>query len=343
VDGCDYRPSAGKSTAARKRKAPEELRPGIIAAMRPLSPPQLDVLDEQAGVRPARRPVWRALLVTARPRQWIKNVLVLAVPAAAGALDEPDVLGATALAFGAFCLASAGTYLLNDVADREADRLHPVKRTRPVAAGELPLGAAAAAGAVALVLACGVAAVARWQLLAVVGAYALSTTAYSRWLKHVAIFDIATVASGFFLRAVAGGVAADLFVSKWFLILSGGGSLFLVTAKRYAELRAGGEEAHVRRQVLSDYSEDYLRAMLSTTAGVVVVAYCIWCFEERGGASASFWTVASAVPFVLGIMRYGLLVDQGHGEEPEVLLLTDKTLLALAAACLALLGVGVVA
>jgi decaprenyl-phosphate phosphoribosyltransferase len=310
--------------------------------MRPLSPPQLDVLEEQAGGGQPRRPAWRALLVAARPRQWIKNLLVFAVPAAAGALDEADVLGATALAFAAFCLASAGTYLLNDVADREADRLHPVKRMRPVAAGDVPVATAAAVGAVALVLACVVAAMARWQLLAVVGAYALLTTAYSRWLKHVAIFDIATVASGFFLRAVAGGVAADLFISKWFLILSGGGSLFVVTAKRYAELRAGGEQAHLRRQVLSDYSEDYLRAMLGTTASVVVVAYCIWCFEERGGASASFWTAASAVPFVLGIMRYGLLVDQGHGEEPEVLLLTDKTLLALAAACLGLLALGVV-
>jgi decaprenyl-phosphate phosphoribosyltransferase len=83
--------------------------------------------------------------------------------------------------------------------------------------------------------------------------------------------------------------------------------------------------------------------MLATTAGVVVVAYCLWCFEARSGRPPSFWTTASAVPFVLGIMRYGLLVDQGHGEEPEVMLLRDRTLLSLGAACLVLLIVGAAA
>ena len=161
-----------------------------------------------------RRPPWRALLVTARPRQWIKNLLVLAVPAAAGALDEPGVIGATAIAFAAFCLASAGTYLLNDVADRAADRLHPVKRFRPVAAGEVSAAAATATAAVLLAGACLLGWLADPGLAAVVAAYLVLTTAYSRGLKHVAIFDIAAVASGFFLRAVAGGVAADLFISK---------------------------------------------------------------------------------------------------------------------------------
>ena len=296
----------------------------------------------RAAPEPAgRRPAWLALLVAARPRQWVKNLLVLAVPAAAGVLAEPAVIRDTALAFAAFCLASAGTYLLNDVADRDADRAHPVKRSRPVAAGELSPGAATAAGVGALVLGCLVAALADPALALVVGAYVVLTTAYSRWLKHVPVFDIAVVAAGFFLRAVAGGVASDLFISEWFLILSGGGSLFLVTAKRYAELRgASDDDLQRRRRVLAEYSEDYLRAMLATTAGVVVVAYCIWCFEDRAGGAQSALTSASAVPFVLGIMRYGLLVDQGHGEEPEVLLLGDRTLLALAACCLGLLALG---
>jgi decaprenyl-phosphate phosphoribosyltransferase len=289
---------------------------------------------------PASRPAWLALLVTARPRQWIKNLLVLAVPAAAGVLGEPAVIRDTALALAAFCLASAGTYLLNDVADRDADRAHPLKRTRPVAAGEVAPTTAAVVGALALALACVVAWLAEPALALVVGAYVALTTAYSRGLKHVAIFDIAVVAAGFFLRAVAGGVAADLFISKWFLILAGGGSLFLVTAKRYAELRGAGDAAERRRPVLAEYSEDYLRALLATTAGVIVVAYCIWCFEERGGHAQSALTSASAVPFVLGIMRYGLLVDQGHGEEPEALLLGDRTLLALAVCCLGLLALG---
>jgi len=286
-----------------------------------------------------RRPAWRALLAATRPRQWIKNLLVLAVPAAAGVLGEAAVIRDTALALLAFCLAAAATYLLNDVADREADRAHPVKRTRPIAAGEVSPATATAVAVIALLLAVGVAALAEPELAAVVAAYVALTTAYSRWLKHVPIFDIAAVASGFFLRAVAGGVASDLFISKWFLILAGGGSLFLVTAKRYAELRSGGAIQR-RRPVLEEYSEDYLRAMLATAAGVVVVAYCIWCFEERGGHAQSALTTASAIPFVLGIMRYGLLVDQGHGEEPEELLLRDRTLLALVACCLGLLALG---
>jgi len=284
-------------------------------------------------VAPARRGTARALLAAMRPRQWIKNLLVLAVPAAAGRLGHGDVAADTAIAFAAFCLASAGTYLLNDVWDHEADRIHPVKRRRPIASGELSVPAATVAAAVMLVLACAVALSAGPGLLAVVAAYAALTTASSRRLKHVPIFDIATVAAGFFLRAVAGGVAAGIFISNWFLILAGGGSLFLVTAKRYAELRGSAGA----RPVLEEYSEDYLRAMLATIAGVVVVAYCIWAFEDRDELRS-----LSAVPFVLGIMRYGLLVDQGHGEEPEAVLLGDRTLLALAATCLALLVLGAV-
>jgi decaprenyl-phosphate phosphoribosyltransferase len=280
---------------------------------------------------PARRSTGRALLVAMRPRQWIKNLLVLAVPAAAGLLGQGDVVADTAIAFVAFCLASAGTYLLNDVWDHEADRIHPVKRRRPIASGELSLRAATVAAAILLALACAVALAASPGLLAVVATYVVLTTGYSRRLKHVPVFDIAAVASGFFLRAVAGGVAAGIFISNWFLILAGGGSLFLVTAKRYAELRASTGA----RPVLEEYSEDYLRAMLATIAGVVVVAYCIWAFEDRHVLRS-----ASAVPFVLGIMRYGLLVDQGHGEEPEAVLLGDRTLLGLAAACLGLLALG---
>ena len=289
----------------------------------------MEVSSAPAGA--VRRSTWRALLAATRPRQWIKNLLVFAVPAAAGMLAEPRVLADTALALVAFCLASAATYLFNDLADVESDRLHPVKRERPIARGDLAPRTAMAAAIVAVVLACAVAAAADLGLLAVVVAYIALTSLYTHSLKHVPVFDIATVASGFFLRAVAGGVAADIFISKWFLILAGGGSLFVVTAKRYAELRADAGA----RAVLVEYSEDYLRALLSTIAGVIVVAYCIWAFEDRGDLTA-----ASAILFVLGVMRYGLLVDQGHGEEPEALVLGDRTLLGLAVACVALLVLG---
>jgi decaprenyl-phosphate phosphoribosyltransferase len=294
-------------------------------------------MDVAAPPRRHTRAPARALVRAMRPRQWIKNGLVFAVPAAAGQLLDGDVLADTLLAFLAFCLASAATYLLNDVADVEADRRHPLKRTRPIAAGEVSVRTATIAAVLCLLLSFGVALLSGIELLGIVAAYIVLTTAYSRALKHVAIFDIATVASGFFLRAVAGGVAADLFISKWFLILSGGGSLFVVTAKRYAELRSTPAEG--RRRVLSEYSEEYLRGMLATTAGVIVIAYLIWSFNRTG---VGWPAEASAVPFVLGIMRYGLLVDQGHGEKPEALLFADRTLLGLVFACLALLALGTV-
>lgn len=280
------------------------------------------------------------MLRTARPRQWTKNVLVFAVPAAAGRLGDGDVLVASALAFLAFVLASSGTYLINDAADAEADRLHPIKRYRPVAAGELSPRTAVIAGVLALLAAFAVALAASPLLLAVVAGYVLLTSLYTRWLKHVAVFDIATIAAGFFLRAVSGGIAADIFVSRWFLIVAGGGSLFLIVGKRYAELVAAPEEAVARRPALRLYTREYLESMLSTTAGVTVVAYCLWSFETRAADTASGWAEVSAVPFVLGVMRYGLLLSQGHGEEPEEVLLGDRVLLAIGVAWLAALALG---
>jgi decaprenyl-phosphate phosphoribosyltransferase len=302
----------------------------------------LPVARESAARSHARTRA-RGLVAACRPRQWPKNLLVLAVPAAAGKLGDGDVLAATVAALAAFVMASSGTYLLNDAGDVEADRLHPIKRFRPIAAGELPLRAAVVLGALLLAGGVALATAIRLELGAVVLGYVVLTTLYSRRLKHVPIFDIATVASGFFLRAVAGGVAADIPISRWFLIVAGGGSLFLVTGKRYAELVSAGDGAVLTRAALAEYSSEYLRALLSTTAAVTVVAYVLWSFEPHGGDPASRWTVLSAVPFVLGIMRYGLLVDQGHGEEPEEIVLGDRVLQGIGAAWLLCLAIGVIA
>jgi decaprenyl-phosphate phosphoribosyltransferase len=302
---------------------------------------RVDVASAPSRSKPAL-PV-RAFVRTCRLRQWVKNLLVFAVPAAAGALGDRTVMADALLAFAALSLASSGTYLLNDAADAAADRLHPTKRTRPVAAGALPVRAAVVGGIALIGLALVIASVSGLGLLGVVAGYVALTTAYTHWLKHQPIFDIAAVAAGFFLRAVAGGVASDLTISRWFLIVAGGGSLFLVTAKRYAELRAFGDDAHQRRAALAHYSQDYLRAILSTTAGVTVLAYCLWAFEGTPANPASGWTALSAVPFVLGMMRYGLLVDQGHGEEPEEIVFGDRVLQAIGGVWLMLLIVGVIA
>lgn len=284
---------------------------------------------QPSTLRPRRTGPASAFVRAVRPRQWTKNLLVFAVPGAAGMLGNGDAVKGAALAFVAFCLASSSTYLVNDVIDVEADRRHIRKRHRPIAAGELSVRGALACAAVGFTLAGTVAVLASPALLGVTAAYIALSLAYSSYLKNIPVFDIAVVASGFFLRAVAGGVASHIFVSRWFLIIAGSGSLFLVTGKRYAELSGIGELAERTRPVLRQYTTNYLRALLSTTAGVTVVAYCLWAFQGSRAHHPSGWTAVSAVPFVLGIMRYGLLLEQGHGEEPEQVVLGDPTLIGI--------------
>ncbi len=278
----------------------------------------------------------RELMRALRPRQWLKNVLVVGVPAAAGKLLEADVAAQTAAAFAAFCCASSAAYLLNDVGDRELDRNHPSKRHRPIAAGRVSVRLALAAAAALALAALGIALLATTELAGAVAGYLALTTAYSRGLKHVPVFDIATVSAGFFLRAVAGGLATGIAISQWFLIVAAGASFFVVAGKRYAELRSGNSS----RRVLDAYSTDYLESIATLSATVTIVAYCLWAFEAGADLEAG-WRGASAVPFVLAIMRYWLLIDHGHGEEPEELLLSDRVLLALGACWGALLGLGV--
>ncbi|HEY5663944.1 MAG TPA: decaprenyl-phosphate phosphoribosyltransferase, partial [Ilumatobacter sp.] len=200
------------------------------------------------------------LLRTARPKQWLKNVLVFAAPGAAGVLDQPGSLAKAALVFVAFCLAASGTYFWNDVLDVESDRAHPTKRLRPIAAGEVTLATARVVG-VALPLAAlaTAAATGRWQPVVVVAVYMAITLSYSAVWKHVAVLDLVAIASGFVLRAAAGAVAVDVPMSSWFVLVTTFGSLFVVTGKRYAEARELGVDAGVVRATLGEYSEGYLR------------------------------------------------------------------------------------
>jgi decaprenyl-phosphate phosphoribosyltransferase len=296
-------------------------------------------VTESAIARPRTGglPLARGLLVGMRPRQWPKNALVVLAPAAAGALDA-GVVRSVALAFLAFCLVSGGTYLLNDAVDVHADRRHPVKCLRPVAAGAVPRPAAVVTGLCAIVSGLVAAALGGWLLLAVVGAYVALTAAYNAGLKHEPVADIALVASGFFVRALAGGVAADVPISRWFIIVTAFASLYIVTGKRYAEIVRFGEDAPSVRPSLAAYTPDYLRQVLTMTAGVAVLAYCLWAFEGRLGASASTWSELSIAPFVLGVLRYGLRVDRGEAGEPEEILFSDRPLQLMALAWAALLA-----
>lgn len=283
-----------------------------------------------------------ALWREARPKQWLKNVLVFAAPGAAGVLDQGRELGLTILAFVAFCLAASGIYMWNDLLDVEADRRHPTKRSRPIASGVLSIGAARTAGVVLPALALGVAALTgRWETVAVVATYIVITLAYTFWLKHVAVVDVVTVAAGFVLRAAAGAVAVDVPMSRWFVLCVTFGSLFIVVGKRYAELHELGDEAGTRA-TLEVYSLAYLRMLLSVSLGGVLISYCVWAFETAA-ASTSDWPLyeLSIVPMLMALLRYLLVLEEGRGSAPEEVFVSDRLLQILGLCWLVVYGLAV--
>ena len=281
----------------------------------------------------------RALLRACRPRQWIKNVLVLAAPAAAGILTHPDVGGKVALAFVSFCMLSSATYLFNDVHDRDEDRHHPTRRNRPVASGELSVRVALAVSLALMLGGLGLAAFVRPALAAVGAGYLALTCCYTVWLRSVAVADIAAVAGGFVLRALAGGAATSVPVSRWFLLVTSFGALFLVTGKRYAELRDSERDAS-QRASLREYSAEYLRFVIGLTATVATTAYCLWAFQRVHDHKLS-WYELTIIPFVLWLLRYALLLDGGKGQAPEALVLSDGFLVSMGAVWLAVFVCGV--
>jgi decaprenyl-phosphate phosphoribosyltransferase len=279
-----------------------------------------------------------------RPKQWSKNVLVFAAPAAAGVLDNGEDLAKTIIAFAAFCLAASGVYCLNDARDAEADRLHPRKRHRPVAARHLSGASALRLGAVLLVASAGVSlAVDNVALLATVVAYIVLQLSYTFGLKQVAILDLALVASGFIMRALAGAAATEVPVSDWFLIVASFGSLFIVAGKRSAEF-ADVEDPAEHRAVLFDYPPEFLRSVRSVAAGVTLLAYSLFAFERASLATSDIpWFELSIAPFVLGVLRYALRLDQGDGGAPEDIILGDRSLLVFGAVWAVLFALGIYA
>ncbi|MDQ3430769.1 MAG: decaprenyl-phosphate phosphoribosyltransferase [Actinomycetota bacterium] len=256
-------------------------------------------------------------------------MLVLAAPAAAGVLVDSSAVLRVALAFVAFSLAASGTYLINDAVDVAVDRRHPVKRLRPVAAGSVSRVLASVTGLALLAAALVVAgALVGRSLLAVVAAYVATTTAYSLWLKRIAVVDIVVVAAGFVLRAVGGAAAAGVPVSRWFFVVASLGSLFMVAGKREAELRQLAGLAGRVRPTLNAYTVEFLGTVRATASGAAIVAYCLWAFEKDAAAGGAIpWAAISFVPFLVGVLRYALLVAKGHGAEPVELVMRDRPLL----------------
>ncbi len=272
----------------------------------------------------------RVLFRACRPRQWVKNLLVLTAPVAAGVITQPKPLLGAAVAIVAFCLASSGIYLVNDIRDVESDRAHATKSRRPIASGELPVSTAWILAVVLLVVALAAAGLQSPKLLAVLAIYEAIQLWYCLGMKNEPVIELTSVASGFLLRAIAGGVASDVALSQWFLTAAGFGSLFMAGGKRYAELMLVERTGAKIRPVLARYTAPYLRFVWTLSAGVLVTTYALWAFS-MGQAGGNSWSVVSVVPFVIALLRYAVDVDSGQAGEPEEIVLHDRMLLALGA------------
>jgi decaprenyl-phosphate phosphoribosyltransferase len=289
-----------------------------------------------------RRGMVRAALVTLRPRQWIKNSLVIAAAGAAGALGHDDVPVRVSLAFVAFCMLASGIYAINDVRDVEEDRLHPRKRFRPVAAGELDPVAAIGLG-VGLMVAGIVLCALTQPTLALVGAgYLALSLSYTVVWRHLLVFDIVAIGGGFVLRAVAGGVAPPVALSLWFILVVSAGAVFVAAGKRHAELRRTTLAAVTsgRRRVLEGYTELRLRVILILSAAVAIFSYSVWAFELPT-VNGVPWRLLTIIPFVICIARYAALIGAGSGESPEDLLISDRVLQIAGGLWLVLFALGV--
>jgi 4-hydroxybenzoate polyprenyltransferase len=265
--------------------------------------------------------------VSLRPRQWLKNLFVFAGIVFAAKLGDASRWVEAVTAFAAFCAASSASYLLNDVRDAPHDRLHALKRSRPIARGELSARAALAIAAVLATASIAAAALLGLPTLGFVLAFLGLQASYSLGLKHVVLLDVLVIGGLFVIRAAAGAAAVDVEISDWLLICTALLALFLGFAKRRGELVLVGAEHTPGRPVLEGYSLELVDQLLSVVGASTVIAYSLYALENEAAA------MPATIPFVLfGVFRYLLLVHKHDlGEEPERVLLTDAQLIATVA------------
>ena len=269
------------------------------------------------------------LLKSIRPQQWLKNLFIFAPLIFSENIFNRSMFLQSLLAFAVFCLLSGALYILNDLKDIEEDRLHPIKSKRPLAAGELKKRQAIAAFVILSFISLLFASLVNEEFLWVCLVYYFLQIAYSFALKHVVILDVFIVASGFFLRVIAGAVAIQVQISPWLLICTTLLALFLALSKRRHEILLLDEEAVNHRPILKEYSPYLLDQMISVVTASTVIAYCLYTISgetiEKFGTNKLILTI----PFVLyGIFRYLYLIHQkAEGGTPETLILKDRPLL----------------
>ncbi|MFD2467307.1 decaprenyl-phosphate phosphoribosyltransferase [Amycolatopsis silviterrae] len=314
TDVAEETEKAEKTDAAEKAEAP------AIPAPAPA-----------AGPSPVRLVL--GVIKTARPKQWVKNVLVFAAPffAFSKATNRTELVIDALIAFVAFSFTASSVYLINDAVDVEADRAHPTKRNRPIAAGIVPVPVAYASAVVFFLAGLAVSFAADWRLAIVLAVYEAVQLGYCFGLKHQPVVDLAIVGSGFLMRSVAGGVAGGIAMSQWFLLVTAFGSLFMVAGKRYAEIMLFERTGAKIRSSLKKYSASYLRFVWATSAAILIMSYCLWAFEIRQAEHNSVWAVVSMVPFVIAVLRYAVDVDGGNAGAPDEIALKDRVLQVLGA------------
>ena len=285
---------------------------------------------ERPGQRPApRRPLAVNLALSLRPTQWTKNLIIFAALIFGQRLLDFSAVLTSITAFAVFCALSGVVYLVNDVADREADRQHPIKRMRPIASGDVPVPVALATAAVFGLVALGVAFLVRFEFGLIAASYLLLLGSYSGPLKHVVIIDVLTIAVGFVIRAAAGAVAIQVEIGHWLLIVTLLLALFLALSKRRHELVLLADGATSHRRILQEYSPYLLDQMISVVTASTLVAYAFSTISPEVIAKLGTDKLGLTFPFPLyGIFRYLYLVHQKEGGgSPSDMLMNDRPLL----------------
>lgn len=290
--------------------------------------PELDIRDAGA-TRVQTRSTVLGLIRSLRPQQWTKNLFVLAALPFGLKLFDPAAVALALAAFVVFCALSGVVYLVNDLHDREADRLHPAKRARPIAAGEI---SPQTAGVAALVIGSGAlsgAALIGMPFLTAAAGYLALFALYSRWLKHIVIIDVLAIAIGFVLRTYAGAAAIDVPVSDWLLVCTVLLALFLGLAKRRHEITLLSGDAAGHRRILDEYNPYLLDQMIGVVTASTLMAYIIYCTSSDTVERFGTHNLVLTIPFpIYGILRYLYLVHRKEGGgNPSELLITDRPLL----------------
>jgi len=287
----------------------------------------------------------RAMLRAMRPKQWTKNALLIPALVFSRKFTDGDAVLSVAVGIALFCMLSSAGYLVNDLRDVENDRKHPKKKLRPIAAGDLPEGAARVLAFLLIVVGLGgsfylshlhAAALApsdhtiwnEWGFGITALSYLFVTLSYSFYFKHVVLLDVMFISTGFLLRAVAGAAVIPVPSSSWFLICTAFGALFLGMSKRLAELRLLNEAAVEHRKILDEYSPELLEQLIGIVTACTLISYALYTFDSSDGQEDQ--KLMLTLPFVIyGMFRYLYLVARGEaGGEPETTLLKDRPLQA---------------